>query len=146
MAWWGWLVIGFGLMIAELMGVEAAFYLVIIGLGALLTGLVGLAGLTLPIWGQWVLFAGLSIVSMLLFRESLYIRLRGKTPESGNPLVGETVSLSEDVVPGARCRVELRGSTWTARNVGSELLPAGGQAEVIAVDNTLLEIEAPADA
>lgn len=146
MAWWGWLVIGFGLMIAELMGVEAAFYLMIIGLGALLTGLVGLAGLTLPIWAQWVLFAGLSIVSMLLFRESLYVRWRGNAPESGNPLVGETVSLSEDVAPGARCRVELRGSTWTARNVGSEPLPAGGQAEVIAVDNTLLEIEAPADA
>lgn len=146
MVWWGWLVIGFGLMIVELMGVEAAFYLVIIGFAAILTGLVGLVGLTLPIWGQWVLFAGLAIFSMLFFRQSLYIRLRGQTPKSGNPLVGETVSLSENVAPGARCRVELRGSTWTARNVGSESLSAGGQAEVIAVDNTLLEIEASADA
>ena len=146
MAWWGWLVIGFGLMIVELMGVEAAFYLVIIGVAAILTGLVGLAGLTLPIWGQWLLFSGLAIASMPLFRQNLYIRLRGETPKSSNPLVGETVSLSEDVGPGARCRVELRGSTWSARNVGSEPLAAGGQAEVIAVDSTLLEIEALAEA
>ena len=146
MVWWGWLVIGFGLMTVELLGLEAAFYLVIIGIAAIVTGLLGLIGLTLPIWGQWVLFAGLAIASMLLFRQNLYMRLRGSTPESGNPLVGEVVRLSEDVAPGARCRVALRGSTWSGRNVGSEPVAAGGQAEVIAVDGTVLEIESRAKA
>ncbi len=146
MAWWGWLVIGFGLMTVELLGLEAAFYLVIIGIAAVVTGLLGLVGLALPVWGQWVLFAGLALASMLLFRQNLYARLRGAPPESGNPLVGEMVRLAEDAAPGARCRVELRGSTWSGRNVGAEPVSAGGQAEVIAVDGTVLEIESRANA
>ena len=41
MPWWGWLIIGFGLMAAELLGIEAAYYLIFVGVAAILTGLVG---------------------------------------------------------------------------------------------------------
>ncbi|MYF12689.1 MAG: hypothetical protein F4229_17240 [Gammaproteobacteria bacterium] len=63
MPWWGWLTIGFGLMAAELLGIEAAYYLIFVGVAAILTGLAGLVGLELPIWGQWLAFSILAIAS-----------------------------------------------------------------------------------
>ena len=47
MPWWGWMIFGALLLGAELLGVDAGFYLVFIGLAAALTGLLELAGLGL---------------------------------------------------------------------------------------------------
>ena len=142
MPWWGWLIIGFGLMAAELLGIEAAYYLIFVGVAAILTGLVGLSGLDLPIWFQWLLFSTLAITSMVLFRRKLYERFRGGLPAFGNSLIGQTVSPAEDVPPGGRGRVRLRGSTWSAENVGAAIIGGGQQARVTATDGTLLKIEA----
>ena len=142
MPWWGWLIIGFGLMAAELLGIEAAYYLIFVGVAAILTGLAGLVGLELPIWGQWLAFSILAIASMVLFRRKLYDRFRGGLPAFGNSLMGATVSLGEDVPPGGRCRVQLRGSTWSAENVGATSIEGGQQARVVATEGTLLKIEA----
>ena len=145
MPWWGWLIIGFGLMAAELLGVEAAYYLIFVGVAAILTGLAGLAGLDLPIWGQWLLFAVLAIASMVLFRRKLYDRFRGGLPALGNSLIGATVSPGEEVPPGGRCRVRLRGSTWSAENTGAGAIEVGQQARVVATDGTLLKIVSVSD-
>ena len=71
MPWWGWIIFGMLLLGSELFIVDVAFYLVFIGIAAAITGLVGLAGIELALWGQWLLFAALAIVSMVLFRERL---------------------------------------------------------------------------
>ena len=146
MPWWGWLIIGFGLMAAELLGVEAAYYLIFVGVAAILTGLIGLAGLDLPIWVQWLLFSTLAIASMVLFRRKLYERFRGGLPAFGNSLIGATVSPSDDVSPGGRCRVRLRGSTWSAENAGAAPIKGGQNAKVVATDGTLLKITSVSDA
>ncbi len=145
MPWWGWLIIGFGLMAAELLGIEAAYYLIFVGFAAILTGLAGLAGLELPIWGQWLLFSILAITSMVLFRRSLYDRFRGGLPAFGNSLIGAAVLPGEDVPPGGSCRVRLRGTTWSAENVGTSPIEGGQQARVVATDGTLLKITSVAD-
>ena len=72
MPWWGWLVLGIGLLGVELFVVDAQFYLVFIGVAAALVGLLGLAGSTMPQWAQWLLFAALSIVTMVAFRKRVY--------------------------------------------------------------------------
>ena len=145
MPWWSWLVIGFGLMAAELLGVEAAYYLIFVGVAAILTGLVGFAGLDLPIWVQWLLFSTLAIASMVLFRRKLYDRFRGGLPAFGNSLIGVSVSPGEDLPPGGRCRVRLRGSTWDAENAGAGVIEGGRPARVIATDGTLLKVESVSD-
>ncbi len=61
MPWWGWIIIGVVLLCAELFAIDAQFYLVFIGIGAVIVGLGQLLGLDLPMWGQWLLFAALSI-------------------------------------------------------------------------------------
>ena len=141
MVWWGWLIVGLLLMGAELTAVDAAFYLIFVGAAAICLGLVGLAGVTLPIWGQWLLFSVLAIGSMVLFRQKLYARLRGGAAGFENTAVGALVTVSENVPQGGRTRVRLRGSQWTAVNVGTAAIAAGADARVVKADGVDLRIE-----
>ena len=95
MPFWGWIVIGVLLLGAELTLIDAAFYLVFIGISAIIVGLMGLAGVIMPIWGQWLLFAGLSIATMFLFRGQLYKKLRGGLPGFEDKSMGSTVLLKK---------------------------------------------------
>jgi membrane protein implicated in regulation of membrane protease activity len=47
MEWWGWMILGAMLLGAELTFLDAAFYLVFLGIAAAITGLVLLSGVTL---------------------------------------------------------------------------------------------------
>ena len=141
MVWWGWLIVGLLLMGAELGAVDAAFYLIFVGAAAICLGLVGLAGVTLPIWGQWLLFSVLAIASMVLFRQKLYNKLRAGAAGFGNTAVGTLVTVSENVPQGGQTRVGMRGSQWTAVNVGTAPIAAGADARVVEADGVDLRIE-----
>jgi membrane protein implicated in regulation of membrane protease activity len=142
MPWWGWLVIGALLMGAELTAVDAAFYLMFVGFAAVVVGLVGLAGVSFPVWGQWVLFSVIAILSLVLFRRRLYQRLRGNTAEMRNAAVGKIVQVTEDVPPGRSTRVQVHGSYWTATNTGDRLIPAMSHARVVTSDGMVMSIVA----
>ena len=141
MNWWGWLIVGLLLMGAELTAVDAAFYLIFVGAAAICMGLLGLLGVTLPFWVQWVLFAVLAVGSMVLFRQKLYQRFRGGAPGFDGSAVGTLVAVTEDVPRGGRTRVRLRGSEWTATNVGPSPIAAGADARVVEADGVDLSIE-----
>ncbi len=140
MPWWGWIVIGCFLLAAELLGVDAAFYLIFVGFAAIVTGLIGLAGITMPDWAQWLMFAAIALSSMVLFRARLYKRFRGVAEGYGNTLIGELVETSEDIASGHRSRVTLRGSNWTAINVGESTITAGQAGQVVEAEGTVLKI------
>jgi membrane protein implicated in regulation of membrane protease activity len=142
MPWWGWLVIGAILMGAELMAVDAAFYLMFIGFSAVVVGLLGLLGVTMPVWGQWVAFGVIALVSMVFFRKRLYARIRGGTQEMRNASVGKIVQVSEDVAPGRSTRVQMHGSYWTAHNTGNTVIRAMSQARVVATEGMSVNIVA----
>ena len=141
MVWWGWLVLGLLLMGAELGAVDAAFYLIFVGAAAVCLGIMGLAGVTLPVWGQWLLFSVLAVGSMVLFRQRLYDKLRGGLPGFQNTAVGAIVVVKENVRQGGRTRVRLRGTQWTAVNVGPAPIAAGTDARVVEADGVDLRIE-----
>lgn len=142
MVWWGWVVIGVLLLGAELFIIEADFFLVFLGAAAILTGLLGLAVPTLPEWTQWLVFAGLALVSMVLFRKRVYRLLRRDVPDMRDDMLSEELVLPVGLPSGSSCRVELRGSTWTARNVGPDTIPAGVKVRVVGVDGITLRVEA----
>jgi membrane protein implicated in regulation of membrane protease activity len=54
--------------------------------------------------------------------------------------VGELALARESIPPGGRGRVELRGTTWDARNTGSAEIGAGERARVVAADGLVLEL------
>ena len=142
MPWWGWIIFGALLLGSELMFIDAAFYLVFIGLAATITGLAGLLGLGLEYWAQWILFAGLSLVAMVLFRKQLYEKLRGGSSagyQTGP--AGETIKLEQNLAAGERARISYRGTTWTILNMGTEAMSSGENVRIHSVDGLTLKIE-----
>lgn len=140
MAWWGWIVIGTLIFCAELFAIDAQFFLIFIGAGAITVGLTELLGLHLPEWGQWLMFALLSVGSMILFRRKLYDKLRGGVVPVSDSVVGGHLVLQQELQPGTTCRVDFRGTTWTALNIGNKPIPAGSNAGIQAIDGLTLRI------
>lgn len=140
MPWWAWLIAGIVLMVVELAAVDAAFYLVFLGAAAVLVGIAVLGDPTLPIWTQWVLYGVLAVASMLFFRRKLYERLRGGVRGFDNSTVGEIVELAEDVPAGGTTRIDMRGSQWTATNVGTTPMGAGARARIVSVSGASVDI------
>ncbi len=124
----------------EMLAVDAAFYLVFIGVAALAIGLLEPLGVTMGLTAQWIAFAVLSLVLMVIFRERLYKKLRGGAVGFEDSTIGSLVDVTSDVSPGASTRVRMRGSDWTAVNIGSETISAGHQARIAEVDGLTLKI------
>ena len=142
MVWWNWLLLGLVLLAAE-MATPGGFYILFFGLAALIVGT--LAGLELlnTAWLQWLLFSILSIISLFLFRNSLLVWMKAREPvgQDVDSMVGETAVLTEDLPPGALGKVELRGTTWNARNAGQTMLTKRHRARVERVDGLTLWIK-----
>ena len=101
MPWWGWLIAGAALLATELLVIDAQFYLVFLGVSAAAVGLFGLAGIGLPEWAEWLIFAGLAIVTMLAFRERLYVRVRARaSPVPERLTLGDRVLIPTRLEPG----------------------------------------------
>ena len=141
MPWWGWITLGILLAGAELVAVDAAFYLVFVGAAALCIGILALGGMDLPVWGQFLAFGALAIALMVLFRKKLYVRLRGGVPGFPEANAGRVVEVTEDVPEGGQTRVGLRGTQWTAVNRGPGAINAGSSARIVETDGVELIIE-----
>ena len=142
MIWWYWMLIGAMLFGAELMFVDAQFYLIFIGISAALVGLAGMLGITLPEWAQWLTFAVLSLVFFFTFRKMLYEKIRGGMEGFRDSLAGETVTVPADLAAGSDARIAHRGSDWTALNVGEKDIAGGSKATIVKVDGLTLHISA----
>ena len=137
MTWWGWVIAGTILFGAELMLVNAQFYLVFIGSAAIL---VGLASLALPLaeWLQWALFAALAVISMVTFRSRIYRRFRGTMPAVKTGPQGGLITLPVALEAGDSCQAEFGGTFWTVRNDSKTPLPSGSRARIVSVQNLTL--------
>lgn len=142
MPWWGWLVIGATLFGAELMIVDLEFYLVFLGLSAIVVGLLGGSGIILEPWMQWLIFAVLSVSSMVIFRRRVYAKLRGGGVGFADTMKGESVRLTDDLAAGESLRMAHRGSVWTVKNVGNSPLIKGQEVTVTDVSGLVIHVAA----
>ncbi len=142
MTWWAWMVLGAVFLSIELFAVEAQFYLVFLGVAAALVGLLGLFGIVLPEWGQWVAFASMSLIFFFSFRPMIYSKIRAGGESYPESMSGESVKLDSELAPGAETRTQYRGTDWTVRNVGNDLIAAGSRAEVVKVEGLTLHVSA----
>lgn len=140
MAWWGWCIFGMVLLGAELLAVDAQFYLVFAGLAAVVVGLFGLVGLELPVAGQWLLFAAIAVASMFTLRRPIYQKLMNRPFGNVSTDVDQRIVLPQELAPGKSCRVEYRGSGWTALNIGDEAIPPGGAARIDSIEGVTLRV------
>jgi len=130
MTWWAWMILGSVLLSAELFAIDAQFYLVFLGLSAAAVGLLGVVGVTVPEWAQWLIFATLSLITMFTFRGSLYSRIHSGAAGFREGVTGEHLTIAQDLDPGGQGRESFRGSDWTIINDGSNTISAGSRVKI----------------
>jgi inner membrane protein len=140
MIWWYWILLGLVLAAIEL-ATPGGFFVIFFAVGALLVGLIEVAGILEADAVQWALFTVVSIASLALFRKPLLQRMnRSHSSDAVDSLVGELAIAAEAIAPGQHGRAQLRGSTWTVRNVGERTTVAGERSRVVAVRELELDI------
>jgi inner membrane protein len=139
MEWWMWLAAGLVLVGAELL-TPGGFVLLFFGFGALTVGALTLIGSVTGAAMQFMLFSVLSVGALALLRRRIQSRLQ--TPKSAmvDSLIGDLAIPQERMSPGVVGRVEVRGSTWSARNASNITLDPGQRARVVAVDQLMLAV------
>ena len=141
MIWWYWMVLGLALLGAE-MTTPGGFYIIFFGLAALVVGTLAGLNLVQTDWLQWLLFSVIAVASLLMFRGPLLAKLsENKTGQVAvDSIVGEIAIPLEPLAIGETGKAELRGTAWTAKNVGSSRLHKGHRCKVTKVDGLTLWI------
>jgi membrane protein implicated in regulation of membrane protease activity len=90
---------------------------------------------------QLLLFLGFSIGCVAAFRKPLIERRRtSSTLEDTDTLIGSSAIVSAAMKPGEYGKVELRGTTWNAQNIGVVDLQAGQRCRVDEADGLTLKV------
>lgn len=132
--WWHWLAVGLVLVLLE-MAAPGGFFVIFFGLAAIVVGLLSFFGVSRELWLELLLFSVLSVAFLALFRNPLMRRMKlDRGADEIDNLTGEPAKALEDFGPGDAGRVELRGSTWNARNGSSAAIARGARVRVVAVD------------
>lgn len=141
---WSWMVLGFALLALEIL--VPGFYLLWIGIAAVLTGALSLQ---LWDWASWtwqvqvLVFLLLSLASAFAGKKILGASANPPTDEPllnrrGEQLIGRTATLAEPIAQGVG-RVSLGDTIW--RVTGPDL-PAGTRVRVVAAHGSDLEVAA----
>jgi membrane protein implicated in regulation of membrane protease activity len=129
------------MVLAEIL-TPGGFYLLFFGVAALLIGLVSGAGVVTPLWAEWTLFAVISVALVALLRKPLIEKIRPPAVKDIDTLVGETAVTHHEIGVNQIGKAELRGSSWSARNIGLAPLSAGQRCRVENVDGLMLLVKA----
>jgi membrane protein implicated in regulation of membrane protease activity len=141
MPWWGWMIVAALALAVEMFVFDAQFYLVFFGISAAVVGLLGLSGVPMPDWAQWLALSVLAVISMVTFRKRAYELVHRRTGHVEERLtVGDRVTVPVRLEPSQTCRVDYRGSSWTARNVDNRPIEAGREAIIARVDGLTLMV------
>ena len=139
MLWWLWIVLGLVLIALEL-ATPGGFFVIFFGAAALTVGALALLDIVQAVWAQWLLFPIVALVTLRLFRQPLLGYMRVGAEHDVDSLVGEVAVAAADIAPGQHGRAELRGSSWSARNVDTSTLAAGQRCRVVAIQGLMLDL------
>lgn len=136
--WWVWVCTGILILLAEAV-TPGGFYLFFIGIAAIISG--ALVPAINSTWISLLLFAVLSAVLIVTLRKPLSDRVKKDTPQADTPeFIGETARAIVMIPVGKEGSIELRGTTWKARNVGTIDVPENGSCIIIDREGLLLTV------
>ncbi|HEX3068124.1 MAG TPA: NfeD family protein [Thermoanaerobaculia bacterium] len=140
MEWWFWVLLAFLLLTVEFFATTAhiGFFAVGAFIVAILVGL----GLPIPLWAQLLTFAISSVVLLIFVRPVVVRKLGLSKTHVVDTMVGEQAIVLVDLAVAAEGKAEMRGSTWTARNVGETQLLKGQRCVVEKVVGLTLYVRA----
>jgi membrane protein implicated in regulation of membrane protease activity len=130
MTWWIWILIGFALLAFEF--VSSTMHVGLFAVGAFVVGILVALGVPMPLWGQILIFTGVSLVALFFIRPILVRKLGLYKPTMVDTMIGV-----EDLG-----KAEMRGTTWNARNVGATALARGQRCTVERIDGLVLHVRA----
>jgi len=140
MSWWIWIVIGFVLLALEF--TAASLHLGFFAVGAFVVGLLVLFGVDLPLWGQLIVFTAVSLLAFFFLRPVLVRKLKLDQKKVVDTLVGEQAIAMEEIPTQGLGKAEMRGTTWSARNVGETVLNRGQRCVVAGVEGLVIHVRA----
>lgn len=139
--WLVWTIVTFACLILELSSGD--FYITCFAIGAIVAIVSALV--EFPLWGQVVVWAVCSVLSIWLVRPHLIKALhKGADSRKSNAdaLLGQVGVVSESIVAGGFGRVKLDGDDWKseAPHATSDL-PVGTKVRVIGRESIILSVE-----
>ncbi len=140
MSWWIWVLAGLALLAVEFATgmVGVGFFAV----GALVVAVLVGFGADIPLWGQVMIFTGVSVVALLAVRPWMIKKLGLHEKKQIDTLVGEQAFAIDEIGVAGMGKAELRGTTWSARNVGDTSLTRGQRCVVAGVEGLIIHIRA----
>jgi len=140
MSWWIWVLIGLLLLTIEF--VSSTMHVGLFAVGAFVVAILVGFGVDMPLWGQIVTFTSVSIFALIFIRPYIVRKLKLDQKRVVDTLIGEQALALDDIAPAAIGKAEMRGSTWSARNIGETSLIRGQRCVVAHVEGLLLHIRA----
>ena len=142
MDWWLWILLGLALFGLEML-TPGGFYVFFFAIGAIVAGMLSAVGAGGSTAAQWLVFSIVSVASLVLFRARL-LRAFAPSPGAANvdSLLREIAVIQQDLPANGVGKVELRGTLWSARNVGDRELRAGERCRIDRVDGLMLWVRA----
>jgi membrane protein implicated in regulation of membrane protease activity len=140
MPWWIWVLAGL-----LLIGVELAASTLHIGLfaiGAFTVALLVAVGVEMPLWAELMTFTIVSVVAIVVVRPILIRKLKLDTKRVVDTMVGEQAITLDEIAPSGIGKAEMRGTTWSARNIGETVLTRGQRCVVTDIEGLLIHVRA----
>jgi inner membrane protein len=121
--------------------ITLTFFLVFLGVGALITALFTWTGVTPGLNSQLLCFAASSLVTMVLFR-GMVKKLFGKSGDNTeySQLVGQKAHVSTEIPIGHEGKVSYRGSEWIAFSDSPKAIPEGSLVTIVSTDGIKLKV------
>lgn len=140
--WWYWLILGFCLIMAELL--IPAFFTLWFGIGAITVGLVLLAIPSLGIAAQILLWAILSSAQVILWFRFFRPKTMTVIGTSASDVIGETGVLVSNLTPHARGSVRfqkpiLGADCWEC--YADAPISSGTRVRIVAVEGNFIKVE-----
>jgi len=110
--------------------------------GAFVVALLVGVGLVIPLWGQLGIFTVVSILAFAFIRPILVRKLKLDFKPNVDTMIGERAIATEDIGVAGLGKAEMRGTTWSARNVGETALARGQRCVVAGIEGLVLHIRA----
>ncbi len=140
LSWWAWLLLGLVLFSLEAT-TGGSLYLLFFGVGAVLIGLLELVGVHFTFVMQGLVFVAISVLAMLFLRRPLLTRFQHNMPKGKvDNLVGEVAKALQEIGVDGIGTAELRGASWTARNIGDAPIAESARCRVERVEGLTLQV------
>ena len=141
MAWWIWILMGIALSFAEVALTPGVFVFLFFGISSFVVGILVGIGLGGPFWLQVGICSVVALALLAIFRQRAcrLMGVRGGKMDM-DIMVGGMALACGEMAPGAKGKVEFRGSSWNAVNTGASALHPGDQCRIEKIDGLQLSV------